>query len=86
MTQPATKTVLGRVFHRRGEAKKWCCETRLGEVALTPHNANWFASFEVTYGFTSYSVARELGPTESDAIRALQSTLRKMAELEVAGG
>ena len=86
MASPETKTVLGRVFTQRGDVKAWRCSTNLGEVVLQTYNARWFASFEVTYGFTSYLVARELANTESDAILALQGTLRKMAELEVQGG
>ena len=43
------------------------------------------AGLERQFGSDVYSIATGYGPTEADAILALQSTLRKMAELEVVG-
>lgn len=86
MSQPETKTVLGRVFTWNATCKTWDCDLKREQLlVLHPPRAgirdNWGATLweevdEVT-------VAEESGPTEKDAILALQSTLRKMAELEV---
>jgi hypothetical protein len=82
-----TKTVLGRVFTRsRG---LWECNVGDGVLEVweqedldVPDDCRFGASLAIDVGV----VAVACGPTESDAILALQSTLRKMAELEVAGG
>ncbi len=80
-----TKTVLGRIFHNAGHGH-WLCHTKHGLLTLWKMGLEWKVSLEVTRGFTKYEVASSYGPTESDAILALQSTLHKMAELEVVGG
>lgn len=79
-----TKTVLGRIFHNAGHGH-WLCHTKHGLLTLSKHGDEWRIMLEVTRGFTAYEVASAYGPTESDAILALQSTLRKMAKLEVVG-
>lgn len=79
MTQPETKTVLGRVFTRTElVADGWECNTSTGWLTLDRHEALVTASLHNRDG---EEVASGDGPTESDAILALQSTLRKMAEL-----
>lgn len=76
-----TKTVLGRVFTRNGE--QWECETRTGWLTLDRHEIMEY-TIATLHDDDGHDVACDGGPTESDAILALQATLRKMAELEVA--
>jgi hypothetical protein len=79
-----TKTVLGRVFTASlvyGDT--WECYTTTGHVSVRQHlNGNWSAAL---HNEDDECVVEVLGLTETDAILALQSTLRKMAELEVVG-
>jgi hypothetical protein len=89
MTQPETKTVLGRVFTWSEQWGQWECRTPNGTLALVDRGRDYdaprfAAGLERQFGSDVYSIATDFGPTESDAILALQSTLRKMAELEVA--
>lgn len=84
MSKPEIKTVLGRIFHDAGHGHR-LCHTTHGLLTLSRHGDEWRVMLEVTRGFTSCEVASAFGPTESDAILALQSTLRKMSELEVVG-
>jgi len=87
MSEPKTKAVLGRVFTwSRG---LWECNVGDGVLEVweqaeldVPDGCQFGASLALNVGV----VAVAYGPTESDAILALQSTLRKMAELEVSGG
>jgi len=78
-----TKTVLGRVFTLKATEHQWECKTKLGLLTLRERSFGHVAALHVTVGFAMYESARGEGPTEADAILALQSTLRKMAELEV---
>jgi hypothetical protein len=75
--------VLGRVFHKR--LTWWVCPLKRGLLLLFDpcHRTDtdeWLATLEDE---DEDEVMRGTGPTETDAILALQSTLRKMAELEV---
>lgn len=88
MASPETKTVLGRVFTWNTAADWWECHTLHGTVILTEMSENepslrWRAQFDHDFALWGM-IGTELGPTEADAILALQRTLRKMAELEVA--
>jgi hypothetical protein len=83
MSKPETKVVLGRRFSNAGH-EHWLCHTKHGLLTLWLSGSEWKVRLEVTRGFTKYEVAFSQGPTEADAILALQSQLRKMAELEVA--
>lgn len=82
MGKPETKVVLGRRFTFHTALRQWFCYLKHGKLVLTcddgkqPH-----VSFEIAHATV---VAFGVGPTEADAILALQSQLRKMAELEVA--
>ena len=87
-----TKTVLWRVFTWSEQWGQWECRTPRGTVALVdrgrdygPDAMRYAAGLERQFGSDVYSIATGYGPTEADAILALQSTLRKMAELEVVG-
>jgi hypothetical protein len=83
MTKPETKTVLGRVFTRAdGLGERWECDTKTGWLTLDRHEYDGFM-IATLHDDDSHEVACAIGPTESDAILALQSTLRKMALLEV---
>jgi hypothetical protein len=87
MTQPETKTVLGRVFTWRKHCwSAYSCDLKNGQVLVlfvwkdNPPERRHSADL---YSENDNELATGYGPTESDAILALQSTLRKMAELEV---
>lgn len=80
MTKPETKVVLGRRFTRQVYPHFWRCQTTHGLLELHVRGH----AIEAILRKGSIEVANELGPTESAAILALQSQLRKMAELEVA--
>jgi hypothetical protein len=84
MTNPKTKVVLGRRFTRDDHARDiWRCETTHGLLSF------WWAPGAKAYiaalaqNEDEPDMVRGEGPTEADAILALQSQLRKMAELEV---
>lgn len=76
-----TKVVLGRRFEHHSVLRQWFCKLKHGKLVLTcddgksPH-----VSFEIAHATV---VAFGVGPTEAEAILALQSQLRKMAQLEV---
>lgn len=89
MTEPKTKTVLGRVFTWSTVDDEWQCETKRWVLTLCGSDSDelpWRAALEsAPWKYLRDSpIAYALGPTESDAILELQSTLRKMALLEVA--
>jgi hypothetical protein len=85
MSKPETKVVLGRRFAWNAHAKWWECPLKSERwlTLETCESGEHLASvrdvdvdhFGIEYGRAS---------TEADAILALQSQLRKMAELEVA--
>ena len=80
-----TKTVLGRVFTREGTGLT-CPLLRERSLWLEKDVNNPGMQLAMLVdAVTSVIIEYERGPTEADAIRALQATLRKMAELEVAG-
>lgn len=84
MASPETKTVLGRVFTKTAFVDDgWECATATGWLTLDTYEGQTTASLHDRHGD---EVAFGLGPTETDAILALQDTLRKMAELEVERG
>lgn len=85
MASPETKTVLGRVFTRIrwGASQVWGCQTKHGLLTLD-HLPGSVVEACLSVGTTT--IADSYAPTESDAILALQATLRKMAELEVERG
>lgn len=83
-----TKTVLGRVFtHSLIWRGSWSCKLNSGHVltlfewSTEPSDKRFCA--ELYDDKRDLEIAAAHGPTETDAILALQSTLRKMAELEV---
>lgn len=84
MSQPETKVVLGRVFTWNKVLRRWECalgRNTLLVIGEIPSCTTHAASLEL---FCRH-IAGGTGPTEHDAILALQSTLRKMADLEVVG-
>ncbi len=85
MSDPKTKTVLGRVFTWNPSFDDWECTTLAGTVVLGQDESQDRWRAELVRENDPQSIASSYGPTESDAILALQSTLRKMAELEVVG-
>ena len=80
VAQTQTKTVLGWVFTRDQYPHFWRCHTTEGVLELRDRGS----AIEAILRSGSVEVANGLGPTDPDAILALQSKLRKMAELEVA--
>lgn len=87
MSKPETKTVLGRVFTwSRHYWNTYSCDLKNGQVLAlfvwkdNPEERRHSADL---YGENDNELATGYGPTEADAILALQATLRKMAELEV---
>jgi hypothetical protein len=97
MTQPETKTVLGRVFtwDSTGPAA-WRCSLSHGRELRLYEPRKTDGVVEGAFAVNGTVIARHWANVaiwggdqhEADkaAILALQSTLRKMAELEVAGG
>jgi len=83
MTKPETKVVLGRVFMWHEFHEEWFCPTKHGVLTLCGGGASWCWEAGLERGDDEYVIATATGPTEADAILALQSQLRKMAELEV---
>jgi hypothetical protein len=87
MTKPETKVVLKRTFTWNAGYRSWQCELkgdRLLSLFPPSHKArveHWTAELNDEGDETLIDTAT--GPTETDAILALQSQLRKMAELEV---
>lgn len=99
MSKPETKTVLGRVFTKKQSVyATWLCRVKSGTVELrdcghTGAANRWEASLiKSGCGLVGVDASSDEyietgnGPTEADAILALQATLRKMAELEVVNG
>lgn len=86
MTDPKTKIVLGRVFTWNPSFGDWECTTLAGTVVLEQDEFQDRWRAELGRENDPQSIASGTGPTEADAILALQSTLRKMALLEVVGG
>lgn len=86
MTQPETKTVLGRVFTKRGK-DTWACITQSGSLTLyyNKNSDKWFASLTDSPECSPRCACalERTGHNEDDAISALQAALRKMAELKV---
>ncbi len=84
MSKPETKLVLGRTFTESLiYSDTWECYTRTGLLSLRKRETGeWDA---VLHDEDDEFVTEVTGrATEADAILALQSQLRKMAELEVA--
>jgi len=80
-----TKTVLGRVLHWNGHGQHWQCAIK-PDCLLFVYKSDGASEFTAALAPNEDEpeFVRNWGPTEADAILALQSTLRKMAELEVA--
>ena len=87
-----TKTVLGRVFTWNDMFKTWECDLKHEQcehllILLPPRDgrrANWIA--QLWCEEDAVVVADESGPTEADAILALQAKLHEIAELEAVNG
>lgn len=81
MSKPETKTVLGRVFHKH--PRWWQCQLN-GERSLRLEQDCNDENVAILFDDDAHvNIETGRGPTEADAILALQATLRKMAELEV---
>ena len=84
-----TKTVLGRVFTWNAGYRAWQCDIKENRMlSLYPpvpkqQIEHWTAELHDEVDDDEPILGTATGPTEADAILALQSTLRKMAELEV---
>lgn len=84
MTQPETKTVLGRVFTKH--PRWWQCQLMSGERSLRLEQDCNDEHVAILFDDDAHvNIETGRGLSESDAILALQATLRKMAELEVSG-
>jgi hypothetical protein len=84
VSKPEAKTVLKRTFTRRVDtAGSWECNTTHGVLSFwwSPGAKAYIAA--LAQNEDEPDMVRGEGPTETDAILALQSQLRKMAELEV---
>lgn len=92
MSDPKTKTVLGRVFTWNDGYRAWQCAIKENRMlSLYPplpkrQIEHWTAELHDEAYDNEPMLGTANGPTEADAILALQSTLRKMALLEVADG
>jgi hypothetical protein len=85
-----TKMVLGRVFTwRKHFFNVYSCSLKSGQVLalfVWPDNPPERRHSADLYSENDNELASGFGPTEEDAILALQATLCKMAELEVVDG
>lgn len=86
-TMSTTKEVLGRVFRWHDLLERWQCYVNGGTLvieerqnSLDPHKRH-VAFLELSHGVNDIVLRVGYGPTEEDAIRALQSALSKIAEL-----
>ena len=83
MTKPETKTVLGRVFTLGLLwVGNWSCRLT-PSLVLSLYIGRERVQASLYDDERDVELAYAYGPTEADAILALQATLRKMAELEV---
>lgn len=84
-----TKTVLGRVFTwGKHYQNVFSCELKSGQVLalfVCNHNPLEHRHCADLHRENDNEIASGYGPTEADAILALQATLRNMAELEAVG-
>lgn len=86
-TMSTTKEVLGRVFLWHDVLERWQCYVNGGTLVIEErqHSLNPHKRHMAFLGFTrgADDIVLRVGyvPTEEDAIRALQSTLSKIAEL-----
>ncbi len=90
MTKPETKVVLKRTFTWSNTFEFWVAHLKHptvlypSQLRLLPPNWGDIPHIRTEDWMAQAHGQTGRGPTEADAILALQSQLRKMAELEVA--